>query len=63
LQLHRKNNINYPDHSEFAETKPPTRAYMEGSIAPATYVAEDGWPYFASMGGKALGPGFEDTTG
>lgn len=25
-------------------------------FSPAVYVAEDGWPYLASMGGEALGP-------
>jgi hypothetical protein len=41
---HRKNNnINQPDSSELPGTKPPTkRVHMEGPMALAAYVAEDG---------------------
>jgi hypothetical protein len=37
----KKNKINQPDPTELPGTKPPTRVYMERSMAPATYVAED----------------------
>ena len=41
---HRKNNnINTPDPSELPGTKLPTKEYtLEGPVAPAAYVAEDG---------------------
>jgi hypothetical protein len=45
LQPHRENkNINQPDPSDLPRTKPPTKEYihMEGHMAPAAYVAEDG---------------------
>jgi hypothetical protein len=38
---HRKNNnINQSDPPEFPETKPPTKEYMEGPMAPVAYVPE-----------------------
>jgi hypothetical protein len=43
LQPHRRNNnINQPDSPELPGTKPPIKVYVEGPMAPATYVAKDG---------------------
>jgi hypothetical protein len=43
LQPHRKNNsINQPVPPKLLGTKPPTKEYTWGPMAPGAYVAEDG---------------------
>jgi hypothetical protein len=34
--------MNQPVPPELPRTKPPTKEYMEGAMAPATHVSEDG---------------------
>jgi hypothetical protein len=41
IATHKKNIINQPDAPELLGTKPPTKEYMVGSMAPATHVVED----------------------
>jgi hypothetical protein len=40
--IEKNNNINQSEPPELPGTKPPTRVYMERTMAPAAYVAEDG---------------------
>ena len=41
MQPHRTStSLNQLDHPQLPGTKPPTKEYMEGSMAPAAYVTE-----------------------
>jgi hypothetical protein len=42
FETHKNNNINQPDPSELLGTKPPTRVYVEGPMAPDAYITEGG---------------------
>jgi hypothetical protein len=43
LHPHRKDNtINQPYPPELPRTKPPTKVLIEGPMAPAAYVADNG---------------------
>jgi hypothetical protein len=37
-----KNNIGWPDYPVLPKSRPTTKIYLGGSMAPDTYVAEDG---------------------
>ena len=42
MQPHRRNNVNQSVPPELPGTKLQTRVHMEGLMAPAAYVSEDG---------------------